>query len=118
CPSALSRTPGKPQGREPDSTSTELILSHVEEAEEDLMAKKPPTKFYNLAVKQNAVYQPTLKRRRWLEQRKQQSIEGSGSISRIETELPRRHGPEASIKDYAQSLQKVEGHLNSFYGNV
>ncbi|KAG0195025.1 hypothetical protein BGX33_004499, partial [Mortierella sp. NVP41] len=62
--------PGKPQGRELDSTSTEFLLSHVEGAVEDLMAKKPPTRFYNLAVKQKAVYQPTLKHRRWLEQRK------------------------------------------------
>ncbi|KAF9081924.1 hypothetical protein BGX23_000298 [Mortierella sp. AD031] len=83
-----------------------------------LLAKKPPAKFYNLAVKQKAEYQPTLKHRRWLGQRKQQPIEGAGSISRIETELPHRHGPEASIKDYTQRLQKVEGHLNSFYGNV
>jgi len=86
---------------------------------EDTAVKTSPIKpkFYNLAVKQKAVYQPTLKYRRWLEQRKQRRVEGIESISRLETELPHYRGPEASIKDYARRIQEVETELESFYGN-
>ncbi|KAG0366462.1 hypothetical protein BGX24_003679 [Mortierella sp. AD032] len=35
-----------------------------------------PTQFHNLSVSQKAVYQPTFKHRRWLEQRKEHAVEG------------------------------------------
>ncbi|KAF9101223.1 hypothetical protein BGX30_009463, partial [Mortierella sp. GBA39] len=79
-------------------------------------AVKAATKFFNLAVKQKAVYQPTLKHRRWLEQRKQQSVDGSPSISQIESSLPLRHGSDASFGDYAQRVEELEEELQSFYG--
>lgn len=80
--------------------------------------EKPPPKYFNLACKQKAVYQPTLKHRRWLEQRRGQPRVGGESISLIETGLPHRHGPEASISDYIARVKEVENDLDSFYGSV
>jgi len=82
------------------------------------VAEKSSTKFYNLAVKQKAVYQPTLKYRRWMEQRKSVPLDDSRSISSIESNLPHLRGSAASIADYVDKLQDVETHLDSFYGNV
>ncbi|KAG0244112.1 hypothetical protein BG011_003038, partial [Mortierella polycephala] len=65
-----------------------------------------------------AVYQPTFKHRRWLERRKGRTVEGRDSISQIETSLPPRRGPEASISNYIQREQEVEADLDSFYGSV
>ncbi|KAF9079119.1 hypothetical protein BGX23_005020, partial [Mortierella sp. AD031] len=81
-------------------------------------AEEPSPKFFNLAIKQKAVYQPIFKHRRWLERRKGQTVEGGASISQIETSLPSRRGPEASISNYTQREKEVEGRLDSFYGNV
>ncbi|KAG0245737.1 hypothetical protein BG011_002687, partial [Mortierella polycephala] len=92
--------------------------SDAEGAGEDVVVNNLPTKFYNLAVKQKAVYQPILKHRRWLERKKEMSIHGSQSITRIETDLPHRRGPRASIKDYVDRLQDVGVHLDPFYDNV
>jgi len=74
-------------------------------------------KFYNLAVKQKAVYQPTFKHRRWLERRKAQLVHGSQSISDIESSLPPLCGNEGSIQEYVRRLQEVEEHLESFYNS-
>ncbi|KAI8597232.1 hypothetical protein EDD21DRAFT_418911 [Dissophora ornata] len=82
-----------------------------------LAQMKVATRFYNLAVKQKAVYQPTLKLRRWMEQRKDKAIYNSASISSIETNLPHLRGPEASIKEYVGKLKDVEAHLDSFYNS-
>ncbi|KAG9060891.1 hypothetical protein KI688_007847 [Linnemannia hyalina] len=89
-----------------------------EGAQKDPLVKQPTTKYFNLAVKQKAVYQPTLKHRRWLEQRKAQPLEGGGSICQIETSLPARFGPDASIAEYTTRMQEVEAQLGSFYGSV
>ncbi|KAI8602384.1 hypothetical protein EDD21DRAFT_414030 [Dissophora ornata] len=69
-------------------------------------------------IKQKVVYQPTFKHGHWMEQRKGVPIDGLSYISRIETDLPHRHGTQASINDYRNHLQDVEVHLESFYGNV
>ncbi|KAI8357054.1 hypothetical protein B0O80DRAFT_99820 [Mortierella sp. GBAus27b] len=74
-------------------------------------------KFCNLSVKQKAVYQPTFKFRRWLERRKAQPIDGSQSISDIESSLPPLRGNEGSVQEYVKSLQEVEEHLDSFYNS-
>jgi len=89
-----------------------------EGAQEDPLVKQPTTKYFNLSVKQKAVYQPTFKLRRWMEQRKAQPLEGGGSISQIETSLPAYHGPDASISEYTARVHEVQAQLDSFYGNV
>ncbi|KAG0252336.1 hypothetical protein BGZ95_006661 [Linnemannia exigua] len=113
----LREQPSVEQRQEPDVTMKSLLLD-VEEADEIGEAKESSPKFFNLAVKQKAVYQPTFKHRRWLEQRKERAAEGSVSISHIETSLPSRRGPEASISNYTQREREVEAELDSFYGNV
>ena len=89
-----------------------------EEAQEDLLVKQSTTKYFNLSVKQKAVYQSTFKHRRWLEQRKAQPLEGGGSINQIETSLPALHGPNASISEYTARINKAEAQLDAFYGSV
>ncbi|KAG0352061.1 hypothetical protein BGZ54_002981 [Gamsiella multidivaricata] len=69
----------------------------------------PPT-FYNLAVKQKAVYQPMLKHRRWMNQQK-----GNGPISAIESELPALRGENSGLADYLNEYDKVKHHLDVFY---
>ncbi|KAF9536326.1 hypothetical protein EC957_011528, partial [Mortierella hygrophila] len=105
--------PNVEQGQESGPTTMESSLSSVE-AGEDEEAEEPSPKFFNLAIKQKAVYQPTFKHRRWLERRKGQTVEEGASITQIETGLPPRRGPEASISDYTQREQEVEGRLDSF----
>lgn len=77
-----------------------------------------PTQFHNLAVSQKAVYQPTFKHRRWLEQRKGRAVEGTESIAHKETNLPPLRGPEASIAEYVNQSGVVETDLETFYNNV
>ena len=63
-----------------------------------------PTRFFNLTVKQKAVYQPTFKHRSWLEHKKRQALEGMESIAKIETGLPPLCGAGASIKAHTEQL--------------
>lgn len=77
-----------------------------------------PTRFHNLAVSQKAVYQPTFKHRRWLEQRKERAVEGTESISHKETNLPPLRGPDASITEYVKQSNVVESDLEAFYNNI
>ncbi|KAG9067766.1 hypothetical protein KI688_011353 [Linnemannia hyalina] len=74
--------PNVEQVQESGPTTMESPLSSTE-AKEDEQAEEPLPKFFNLAVKQKAVYQPTFKHRRWLERRKGQTVEGGPSISQI-----------------------------------
>ncbi|KAF9114686.1 hypothetical protein BGW39_003286, partial [Mortierella sp. 14UC] len=72
--------------------------------------------FYNLAVKQKAVYQPTFRFRRWQETKKEVVPEGEEeSISSIESRLPPLHGSASSIVDHVGELQQVEERLKKFY---
>ncbi|KAG0299834.1 hypothetical protein BGZ97_003517, partial [Linnemannia gamsii] len=111
------KKPNVKQDQEPDGAAMESLLSSVV-AEENEESKNPSPKFFNLAVKQKAVYQGTFKHRRWLERRKGQSVEGRPSISHIETSLPPYRGPEASVSNYIQRERELEGDLESFYDNV
>ncbi|KAF9178231.1 hypothetical protein BGZ50_007958, partial [Haplosporangium sp. Z 11] len=77
-----------------------------------------PTRFHNLAVSQKAVYQPTFKHRKWLEQRKGRAAEGDESIAQMETNLPALRGAEASITNYVEQSKVVESILETFYNNV
>ncbi|KAG0354379.1 hypothetical protein BGZ54_001677 [Gamsiella multidivaricata] len=106
------------QEQETNGAIKEPSPSNVGGAGEAVMTKKPSTKFYNLVVKQKAVYQPTLKHRRWLKLRKGMMVYASRSISSIESNLPHLHGSAASIKDYTDKLRDAETHLDSFYGSV
>ncbi|KAF9139634.1 hypothetical protein BG015_001956 [Linnemannia schmuckeri] len=109
--------PSDEQKQDPD-VAMESLLSDIEEADENKEVEESLPKFFNLAVKQKAVYQPTFKHRRWLEHRKEQAVEGGASIREIEASLPARHGPEANIDDYVRREREVEAELDSFYGNV
>ncbi|KAG0195037.1 hypothetical protein BGX33_004434, partial [Mortierella sp. NVP41] len=82
------------------------------------ITKEPPIKFHNLAVNQKAVYQPTLKHRRWLQKKKDEPISENESIASIEFDLPPRRGPDASIKDYTEKLKEVGTQLDAFYNNT
>jgi len=82
-----------------------------------LMAPSRPA-YFNLAVKQKVVYQPTFHFRRWLENEKMTIPEGKGeekSIMDIETHLPPLRGPGASIVEYVRELEQVEQCLKKFY---
>ncbi|KAF9349185.1 hypothetical protein BGX26_012509 [Mortierella sp. AD094] len=74
--------------------------------------------YHNLAVKKKALYQPTLKHRRWLEQRKEREVDGKESIAHIESKLPPLHGPGASITAYNQSWNENRGELETFHKSV
>ncbi|KAK5815551.1 hypothetical protein F5H01DRAFT_366477 [Linnemannia elongata] len=115
-----SEQPSVEIGQESDDAIMEPSSPTIEEVGGSGVSEteRPPAKYFNLACKQKAVYQPTFKHRRWLEQRKGQSTEGGESISHIETSLPTRRGPEASIKDYAARVEEVKDDLDSFYGSV
>ncbi|KAF8950831.1 hypothetical protein BGZ46_004327, partial [Entomortierella lignicola] len=65
------------------------------------------TTFHNLTVNQKAVYQPTLKLRRWLEGRKRVVAPGTErSISDIESSLPPLRGEGASAERYFEEFTK------------
>jgi hypothetical protein len=75
----------------------------------------PPQAFFNLSVKQKAVYQPVLKHRRWLERRRMETMEGGQSISDMESHLPPYRGPDGSVKKYASARQEMETVLYDFH---
>jgi hypothetical protein len=75
----------------------------------------PSQTFFNLSVKQKAVYQPTLKHRKWLERRQMENTEEGQSISDIENHLPPRRGPDGSVEKYVNARQEVEAVLYNFH---
>lgn len=99
----------------------EPVTSPISEAEEGIEDKQTRTaapKFFNLAVKQKAIYQPTFKHQNWLEHRKGRALEGQASIAEIESKLPALRGSEVSIKKFVIDLEKNKVQLKGFYGNV
>ncbi|KAF8923515.1 hypothetical protein BGZ58_002852, partial [Dissophora ornata] len=79
-------------------------------------ALSPRPVFFNLAVKAKAVYQPTLKFRRWTKSEKDNIPVGEDrSITDIETHLPPLRGPSASTIDYIKEVEQVEERLKAFY---
>jgi hypothetical protein len=76
-------------------------------------SSEPP--FYNLAVKQKAVYQPVFRHRRWLESEKRLVPEGEESVADIECRLPPLRGQSASVINYVEELERVESRLKEFY---
>ncbi|KAG0363795.1 hypothetical protein BGZ54_008042, partial [Gamsiella multidivaricata] len=83
---------------------------------EDASQPQVPATFRNLAVKQKAVYQPTFKHRRWMEEQKN-IVLGNGieSISNIETKLSPLRGQGISFTNHVVELEKVEERLQEFY---
>lgn len=72
--------------------------------------------FHTLAAKAKAVYQPTLKFRRWAKSEKNNTPASEDrSITDIETRLPSLQGPPASIIDYIKEVEQMEERLNAFY---
>ncbi|KAG0347646.1 hypothetical protein BGZ54_004853, partial [Gamsiella multidivaricata] len=76
------------------------------------------TQFHNLAVSQKAVYQPTFKNRRWLDQRKKRAAEGETSIAHVESNLPPLRGPDSSITKFVKESKDKESDLDTFYNSV
>ncbi|KAG0346760.1 hypothetical protein BGZ54_005110, partial [Gamsiella multidivaricata] len=74
-----------------------------------------PATYYNLAVKQKAIYQPTFKHRCWMEGQKSVVPDGIESTSDIETKLPSQRSGGVSLAIYLTELEKVQGRLNEFY---
>ncbi|KAG0303305.1 hypothetical protein BGZ98_006802 [Dissophora globulifera] len=81
--------------------------------------------YYNLAVSQKAVYQPTLKFRRWLEAKKASTITGTeqtGSVLQticdIESNYPPLRGPAANIEGYFNHRSEYAEVLDKFYNGT
>jgi hypothetical protein len=77
-------------------------------------SSEPP--FYNLAVKQKAMYQQVFRHRRWLESEKRLVPEvEERSVADIECRLPPLRVQSASIVNYVEELERVERRLKEFY---
>ncbi|KAF9188467.1 hypothetical protein BGZ51_000556, partial [Haplosporangium sp. Z 767] len=75
-----------------------------------------PAVYYSLAVKQEAIYQPIFKYRRWLEEQKQQvPSEVTESISDIESRLPSLCVDDANFTNYVKEVEDVKERLDGFY---
>ena len=83
---------------------------------DDTKSAPSPTVYYNLAVKQKAVYQPVFKCRRWLEERKRMAPPGvTEPISDIESRLPPLCGDDANFTNYVREVGNVKERLDRFY---
>ncbi|KAF9978802.1 hypothetical protein BGZ75_009899, partial [Mortierella antarctica] len=72
--------------------------------------------FYNLAVSQKAVYQPTLKFRRWSEREKTVVPPGREQcLADIECRLPPLRGPDADFQQHARVLTECGQQVDEFY---
>ncbi|KAF9903765.1 hypothetical protein EC991_003368, partial [Linnemannia zychae] len=72
--------------------------------------------FLNLVVKAKAVYQPTLRFRRWQESEKTIVPDNEEeSVHDIESRLPPLRGSASSVVDYTRELLQVEDRLKAFY---
>ncbi|KAG0345258.1 hypothetical protein BGZ54_005609, partial [Gamsiella multidivaricata] len=82
---------------------------------------------HNLTVNQKAVMQPVFRYRRWLKDEKQLKPEGPErqhqlkpdiglqSTAHIESQLSPLRGPDTSVTNYIEELEKVENRLLEFY---
>ncbi|KAK3822858.1 MAG: hypothetical protein J3Q66DRAFT_437301 [Benniella sp.] len=79
-------------------------------------ANKTQQVFYNLAVSQKAVYQPTLKLRSWTEHRKKEKTdEQTESVADIESRLPPLRGPDTNVAEYKAISDANHDQLDTFY---
>ncbi|KAG9067140.1 hypothetical protein KI688_011921 [Linnemannia hyalina] len=86
---------------DPVPASASTLTSIQAPATDSLVTPSKPA-YYNLAVKQKAVYRPTFRFRRWLENEKMTIPQGEEeeSITYIATHLPLHRGPCASVVEY------------------
>jgi hypothetical protein len=92
------------------SSTTSTSTAPSSTAPPSTESTSPPARlvFYNLAVKQKVVYQPTFKHRRWIQESKAFIPPGlDDSITDNESRLPPLRGSDASVVDYLQDLERV-----------
>jgi hypothetical protein len=100
---------------DPGSASASAPMS-AHTPNSDQPGTPPRDAFYNLAVKQKAIYQPIFRFRRWLEEEKKVVPDGQEeSVSDIESRLPPFRGPGASVIQYVKELEQAEQRLKAFY---
>ncbi|KAF9541594.1 hypothetical protein EC957_002963, partial [Mortierella hygrophila] len=99
------------------STTPSITATNIQPVPKPALAgtATSPQTFFNLSVKQKAVYQPTLKHRKWLERQRMETTEGAQSISDIESHLPPCRGPDGSVEKYVNARQEMETVLYDFY---
>ncbi|OAQ25055.1 hypothetical protein K457DRAFT_23626 [Linnemannia elongata AG-77] len=69
-------------------------------------SSQPP--FYNMAVKQKAIYQPVFRHRKWLENEKGVTPEGEEeSVADLESRLPPPRGQSGSVMNHVGELELV-----------
>jgi len=93
------------------SSSSPLLTTSASPSSLAAMAStdKPQSDvFFNLAVNQKAVRQPTFRHRKWLEEQKSMIPAGSSdSISDIESNMPPLRGKDANISKYLAEVERV-----------
>ncbi|KAG0286046.1 hypothetical protein BGZ97_007569, partial [Linnemannia gamsii] len=96
--------------------NTKALHVHLCRDRDPQEALSSSTAYFNLAVKQKAVYQPVFRFRRWLEQERSLVPEKQEeSIHHLESHLPPLRGQSASVIEYARELEEMEERLKSFY---
>ncbi|KAG0318699.1 pre-mRNA-splicing factor cwc22 [Linnemannia gamsii] len=114
APSSTTSTSTAPSSTKPSSTAPPSTAPPSTEA---TSSPSRPV-FYNLVVKQKAVYRPTFKHRRWIKYQWPSFPPGlDDSITDIESRLPPLRGSDASVVDYLQDLERVQERLNDFYND-
>ncbi|OAQ27379.1 hypothetical protein K457DRAFT_33831 [Linnemannia elongata AG-77] len=94
----------------------DLFLTPVHDPITDPRGDSSQPPFYNLAVKQKAIYQPVFRHRRWLESEKGVTPEGEEeSVAELESRLPPLRGQSGSVMNYVEELELVETRLKKFY---
>ncbi|KAF8936292.1 hypothetical protein BGZ47_009576 [Haplosporangium gracile] len=107
---------GKGKGKEKVTGAPDLVSTPVHDPVTDPPSDSSKPPFYNLAVKQKAVYQPVFRHRRWLENEKAVIPEGEEeSVVNIETRLLSLKGQSASVINDVEQLEQVETRLKNFY---
>ncbi|KAF9115229.1 hypothetical protein BGX30_006373, partial [Mortierella sp. GBA39] len=112
------KQPSLEHGQDTDDASMTPSQQYTDDAEESGadMVDQPLPRFFNLAVKQKAVYPHSNTVVGW--SREKAPREEEESITSIETNIPHRRGPDASIKNYTARVNEVDTDLDTFYGSV
>ncbi|KAK3813604.1 MAG: hypothetical protein J3R72DRAFT_42573 [Linnemannia gamsii] len=98
---STSLTNQRPAILDPVPTSASTFTS-TQPPVADSLVTPSSSAYYNLAIKQKAVYQPSFRFRRWLENEKMATSQGEQkSIAHIETHLPPLRGQNASVVEPA-----------------
>ena len=84
-------------------------------SEQNRPAEQPPT-FINLSVKSRAVYQPSFKKRTWLEAQKGAAT-GAETITDLELKIPPRRGNDADYIAHVSAKREMSDQLTEFYNS-